>query len=521
MKADKHISKPVPRKKQRTRLVNKRTALKRNGILPSVSSKISSINQVPRRTRSAVTARRPIRNFSNIRKVPKPKHSVSPTKESNNLVGKFVLPSRSVHSSRVIKPNKRFINVESNEARAFKKRVVNKRLCIRESEEKCPPDKNTIKENVDNETNDVSSVHSKGKVVLRQARLQLHTQSTSSGPEGPFSTNISNTVSPPGTVTCGVCGAVRFYRFVKQARKFNIYSCESCRKFISKMIKRHQSNLTALVCHKGQGMCHVPPIVRSQQWKLFRCAYRARCPACWLKMCLRSFQMPTALKNSLAQLLPKNMQTCDSLFSNPLPLLSWQSNLENASEKPVISINGKANEESTVRRRPVRLKAVKRDTKPTVTLPVSEIKRQKVDLKGPRVKHVCRSASIVLGQPLATFPTDNTKRNGDIEEKIDSKKIVESKEAKISTIMKENLESDKIRSDDDTSSNSSSEKQSIFTKTNTIKTEIILKKEKSIKNVISLNTATEVDIFYVKIQTFLIFNFTRRLNPFRMFERTL
>lgn len=33
-------------------------------------------------------------------------------------------------------------------------------------------------------------------------------------------------------------------------------------------------------------------------------------------------------------------------------------------------------------------------------------KRQRIDLKGPRVKHVCRSASIVLGQPLATFPPD-------------------------------------------------------------------------------------------------------------------
>ncbi|XP_053697110.1 histone-lysine N-methyltransferase trithorax [Sabethes cyaneus] len=33
-------------------------------------------------------------------------------------------------------------------------------------------------------------------------------------------------------------------------------------------------------------------------------------------------------------------------------------------------------------------------------------KRQRIDLKGPRVKHVCRSASIVLGQPLATFPDD-------------------------------------------------------------------------------------------------------------------
>ncbi|XP_002031219.2 histone-lysine N-methyltransferase trithorax isoform X1 [Drosophila sechellia] len=34
------------------------------------------------------------------------------------------------------------------------------------------------------------------------------------------------------------------------------------------------------------------------------------------------------------------------------------------------------------------------------------LKRQRIDLKGPRVKHVCRSASIVLGQPLATFGED-------------------------------------------------------------------------------------------------------------------
>lgn len=31
--------------------------------------------------------------------------------------------------------------------------------------------------------------------------------------------------------------------------------------------------------------------------------------------------------------------------------------------------------------------------------------RQRLELKGPRVKHVCRSASVALGQPIATFPT--------------------------------------------------------------------------------------------------------------------
>lgn len=36
-----------------------------------------------------------------------------------------------------------------------------------------------------------------------------------------------------------------------------------------------------------------------------------------------------------------------------------------------------------------------------------------MELKGPRVKHVCRSASIVLGQPIATFPTQEEKDKPD------------------------------------------------------------------------------------------------------------
>jgi histone-lysine N-methyltransferase MLL1 len=68
---------------------------------------------------------------------------------------------------------------------------------------------------------------------------------------------VTGNPSLPGTVVCGVCGAVRFYRFVKQARKFGIFSCESCRKFVSKMMKRQAcskgGNLSVLECHKGAG----------------------------------------------------------------------------------------------------------------------------------------------------------------------------------------------------------------------------------------------------------------------------
>jgi len=121
-------------------------------------------------------------------------------------------------------------------------------------------------------------------------------------------------VSGTGAIKCGVCGAVRIYRFVKQARKFGIHSCESCRKFISKMIKRQacakSSNnvLPILQCHKGDGLCLVPPVVRSQQWNLMRCVYKARCPACWLKMCLKCYNIPPALRTGLNALLPPLMR---------------------------------------------------------------------------------------------------------------------------------------------------------------------------------------------------------------------
>lgn len=135
------------------------------------------------------------------------------------------------------------------------------------------------------------------------------------------------------TVKCGVCGAVRFYRFVKQARKFGIHSCESCRKFISKMIKRQacakstNNALPVLQCHKGDGLCLVPPVVRSQQWNLMRCVYKARCPACWLKMCLKCYNIPAALRSGLNLLLPPLMR--DPLVSSSsIPVSGCQEDSE-------------------------------------------------------------------------------------------------------------------------------------------------------------------------------------------------
>lgn len=230
-----------------------------------------------------------------------PKNNISsivsraPEKEPISLVGKFVLPAKSIYSSRVIKPNKRFINneqlcsinnidyVPQNKKRKGTEKA-NKIVHVLPNES---INENTISSTTDNICNDLDNLVNKdnpytvsrssenekesndlvvidsttcnsrsfGKVILREAKLQLHTKTKSSkSMEGPFSDACASTT--PGTVSCEVCGAVRFYKFVKQARKFNIYCCESCRKFISKMIKRqtYSKNCSLTVnCLAGQG----------------------------------------------------------------------------------------------------------------------------------------------------------------------------------------------------------------------------------------------------------------------------
>ncbi|KZC07923.1 Histone-lysine N-methyltransferase trithorax [Dufourea novaeangliae] len=309
-----------------------------------------------------------------------------------------------------------------------------------------------------------------GKVILRKARLKLDNKCVG-GTEGPFSTTNNNVTGGntnlglTGTIKCGVCGAVRFYRFVKQARKFGIHSCESCRKFISKMIKRQacakstNSTLPVLQCHKGDGLCLIPPVVRSQQWNLMRCVYKARCPACWLKMCLKCYNIPSSLRTGLNGLLPPIMR--DPL-SIPLSLsqedndnqgqklisskLGWPA--EDSSEKNLfksamnwrnIEIGQKTSYQGTgggflytkldkfdsslnispskKRRKNNRIKVRKKIKSPIFSSPPAnqcpQPLRQRLELKGPRVKHVCRSASVALGQPIATFPSVEGKEDTD------------------------------------------------------------------------------------------------------------
>lgn len=76
-------------------------------------------------------------------------------------------------------------------------------------------------------------------------------------------------------------------------------------------------------------------------------------------------------------------------------------------------VNDESNEEfsGNRKRRITRVKVRKKDKGESKQS--EDPKRQKMELKGPRVKHVCRSASIVLGQPIATFPTHEEKEKQD------------------------------------------------------------------------------------------------------------
>lgn len=257
------------------------------------------------------------------------------------------------------------------------------------------------------------------------------------------------------------------------------------------------------------GLCHVPPIVRSPQWKLLtRCAYKARCPACWLKMCLRCFEIQPTIQSKLITCLPQNMR--EAAMQN-LPKLEIENNpptsklfppklclpnleQENNNQKIFDSTNKSApkwsqelveqkdsdifppvikdindttklpdpektensseicEEEKTIenKRRNINVRVRKKtevitEVKPAASTTIDTAKRQRIDLKGsynfvylsskylmdyiafidnksfmfitgPRVKHVCRSASIVLGQPLATFSNDGEPETPDTPE---------------------------------------------------------------------------------------------------------
>lgn len=96
-------------------------------------------------------------------------------------------------------------------------------------------------------------------VYWRPNCIQKASETTVTNPLGcAFVMEQSDTKGIPGTVVCGVCGAVRRYSFILQARKFGTFSCEPCRKFISRVLRAR----VPVKCSVGSGTCINPPVHR-------------------------------------------------------------------------------------------------------------------------------------------------------------------------------------------------------------------------------------------------------------------
>ena len=120
----------------------------------------------------------------------------------------------------------------------------------------------------------------------------------------------------PGNIVCGICGAVRYYAFILQAKKFGTFSCEPCRKFISKTIKKCNNTSEddeLFPCLTGSGLCVVPPVLRATSGQTKKAeASVPRCQACWLKLCLiGELHRPENFKQSR----PKNFVKSDKSIS--------------------------------------------------------------------------------------------------------------------------------------------------------------------------------------------------------------
>ena len=167
----------------------------------------------------------------------------------------------------------------------------------------------------------------------------------------------SDTKGIPGTVVCGVCGAVRRYSFILQARKFGTFSCEPCRKFISRVLRAR----VPVKCSVGSGTCINPPVHRWNNSfptedkpsipmlklmeiepillivRIFCCFFlnllrqdgevmTARCKACWLKLALTGFQMRESDHDDLRKLLPTFMQDAIPLAVDRPTVVHWAPN---------------------------------------------------------------------------------------------------------------------------------------------------------------------------------------------------
>jgi hypothetical protein len=447
--------------------------------------------------------------------------SSSSSSTSNVIVAsKFNLPKISTNSSRIIKPNKRFLDSPDECASTSKKKVIKASFWGRGGEDETTPlsSENKKTTSTTNSSNnsfgfnfvdelDIQSKKSKSKKdpktsptsssILRKPVLQLSTtfglfgspQTNDGAIKSPFSlklnssssSNISSSIFTTSLV-CHVCNSITTR---KQPRKYGAVCCDLCRKFMSRMIEKVNKNpACSFQCDKSDGElisnflyykihnefksflgnCSITPSTIKSHKSLrtqkldFKVLSRDRCYACWLRKCLQNFQLPAPVKTRLNNVLPKllaetkplQLSTTESsnpflsslkfssfkLSSNPLAVnnftfgskLDLKPAIDNAL-KTSFALDKPLQVEIPKESTDVLKKSPKSPSKPSTSpkkenptspssqqtvaeainpanVATSDVLRQRTLLKGPRVKHVCRSASLALGQPIAVFPGD-------------------------------------------------------------------------------------------------------------------
>lgn len=223
---------------------------------------------------------------------------------------------------------------------------------------------------------------------------------------------------------------------------------------------------------------------------------KGRCYSCWLKKCLLSFQLPSPLKSRLNNVLPKTLPEATKpaviskdnsniflnsmkfqsfkLSSNPLTVnnftfgskLEIKPNVDGALkssfaiDKPLIvdiprempgveMKNSPKSPKVSPKGSPKAVNKTDSLSSPTISHTVAQAispanvatcdaMRQRIILKGPRVKHVCRSASLVLGQPFAVFSGEGETQS--IETSEDPTLDENSEKENLASIEEENIE---------------------------------------------------------------------------------
>lgn len=143
---------------------------------------------------------------------------------------------------------------------------------------------------------------------------------------------LGKSVPEAGVITCAICGIQRYYKFIKQTKKFGLHSCEPCRKFISAMIAnvRNGTQFSFSCVRKGICSMFLKCLFRKYIKMLYiiagpencmllerlsvqngvktkrDCLSNIRCKACWLALCLQKYEMHPGLRNSLAQFIAED-----------------------------------------------------------------------------------------------------------------------------------------------------------------------------------------------------------------------